>query len=241
MTPRRCLNCDAEFADGAVFCARCAQRADTGRLALKDILRDWLQTFVNVERGPFAFARALLLSPGKVARDYVEGRRRRHYGPFATLVVVLGLTTLMINLSGYQALTHDGLSSKAADLLVRHFNLLQLAQVPLLAFACTLLFRDARLFFAEHLVLPAYALSVRTVLVALSAIAAPLGSPAPAVWMVWAFWAAWYVYFGWAASQFYPGGRGRAWVRGIAAAALAHAATSGLLLGSSVALSRWLG
>jgi hypothetical protein len=55
MAQLRCLNCDTDLVD-AVFCSHCAQRTDTGRLSFADVARDALQTFVNVERGPVAFA-----------------------------------------------------------------------------------------------------------------------------------------------------------------------------------------
>jgi hypothetical protein len=53
--------------------------------------------------------------------------------------------------------------------------------------------------------------------------------------LVYAFWAAWYVYFGWAASQFYAGSRMRSWIRGAVAAAIGHAAIIAALFAGSAA------
>ena len=166
----RCLNCDAPYALPARFCAHCGQRTDTKRLKLRDIWRELMHAFTNVERSPLALARALLTRPGSVARDYVEGRRRRHYGPFATLTLVVGITTLAVNALGYQVLVHDRFDAGAIDLLNRHFNLLLLVQLPLLGAICALLFRSARLTLAEHMVLVAYTLSVRAIPPALAAV-----------------------------------------------------------------------
>jgi hypothetical protein len=219
-----CLNCGAAIVGAGRFCAFCGQRADTARLSFADVARDLMHSFINVERGPVAFAWALLVRPGVVAREYVEGKRRRHYGPFATLVVLVGLTALAVNLSGFRVLAHDGLPNTPTALLERHFNLLLLAQLPLLAIACAVLFREARLTLPEHMVLGAYVLSVRAVFLALVLpIAYTLSIAQPGMAQVVVYWAAWYVYFGWAASQFYPGPRPRAWIRGMAAAAIEHA------------------
>jgi hypothetical protein len=235
MAAPRCLNCDAPLTAGVLFCPRCGQRADTARLTALDIWRDLMHAYVNIERGPIAFARALVTRPGGVARDYVHGKRRRYYGPFATLAVLVGATTVAINLLGYQVLAHDGLDPGPANLLQRHFNVLLLAQLPLLGAACALMFRSARMNLFEHMVLTAYALSVRAVVLGVTVpINLLVSGNTPSPLSVATFWAAWYLYFGWAASQFYDGTRAANWLRGSAAAALAHAAiTAILLLGSA--------
>jgi len=125
---------------------------------------------------------------GGVARECVEGKRRRHYGPFATLAVIVGVTALEINVSGFQVLAHDWLPARPADLLQRHFNLLLLAQLPLLGGVCALMFRRALLTLPEHMVLVAYALSMRAAVVALSVPVAYLTAiTAPGTWQVFGF------------------------------------------------------
>jgi len=236
MSDRQCLNCETAIASSARYCSHCGQRTDTARLSFGDIASDLLQRFVNVERGPLAFAWALVTRPGRVAREYVEGRRRRYYGPFATLVVLVGLTALAVNVSGYRVLAHDGLASGPTNLLERHFNLLLLVQLPLLGAVCAVLFRRARLTLPEHMVLVAYALSIRAVFVALVIPVAYLSSTTstPAREYVYAFWVAWYAYFGWAASQFYAGSRIQSWVMGVLAAATGHAIImAALIVGSA--------
>lgn len=233
MAVRMCLNCESPLPEAARFCPCCSQRSDTGRLTVLDMARELLQRFVNVERGPLTFARALLLRPGVVAREYVEGRRRRHYGPFATLVVLAGVQALVLSLSGFQALSQE-ISGAPADLMHRHFNLLQLVQLPLLGAICALVFRRARLTLPEHMVLAAYALSVRGVALSLGVPIAWLASvAAPTLGETLLFWAVWYVYFGWASTQFYRGPRAPLWLRGMLAAALEHASIVGLMVGSS--------
>lgn len=233
MAAQTCLNCDSPLPDAARFCPHCSQRADTGRLTLLDMARELMQRFVNVERGPLTFARALRLGPGVVAREYVAGRRRRHYGPFATLVVLAGVQALVLSLSGFQALSQE-ISGAPADLMHRHFNLLQLVQLPLLGAICAVVFRDARLTLPEHMVLVAYALSVRGVALSLSVPIAWLASvAAPTLAETLLFWAVWYVYFGWASTQFYRGARRPLWLRGMAAAALEHGLIVCVMIGAS--------
>jgi hypothetical protein len=240
MSADRCLNCDGAIPAAARFCPQCSQRTDTARLSLADMTRDLLHAFVNVERGPLVFAWALLTRPGGIAREYVEGRRRRYYGPFATLAVLVGLTALALQLSGFQLLTQE-VSTGPAALLQRYFNLVLLVQLPLLGAACALVFRKARLTLPEHMALVAYTLSMRAVVLTALMPIAVLGSGAePTLRQTFMFWAAWYVYFGWAASQFYDGVRWRTWLRGALVAAIGHAMILGILAAFS-AVYEWRG
>ena len=124
MAERRCLNCESPIAAAARFCPHCSQRTDTARLSFADMARDLMHAFVNVERGPLMFAWALLTRPGGIAREYVEGRRRRYYGPFATLVVLVGFAALALKLSDFQVLSQD--LSTPSSVLQQHFNLVLL-------------------------------------------------------------------------------------------------------------------
>jgi uncharacterized protein DUF3667 len=236
MPEGHCANCDTAFVESARFCSHCGQGTGTKRISFGDVTRDLVQANSSFERGPLAFSCALLTRPGNVAREYVEGKRRRHYGPFATLAVIVGITALAFNLSGYRVLFHDGLPPAPTSLLEHHFNLVLLAQLPLLGGACAVLFRGAALTLPEHMVLVAYALCVRAAFLALVGAVAWLASThAPGLGYVYAYWVAWYVYFGWAASQFYAGPRLHTWIRGAAAAALARVATSAALWAGSAA------
>jgi len=234
MSGRHCLNCDSALSAAARFCPHCGQRSDTARLSLADMVRELMHSFVDVERRPLAFARALLLRPGVVAREYVDGRRRRHYGPFATLAVLVGLAALAFQLSGFQVLTQEGVAPVPATLLHRHFNLVLLAQLPLLGGLCALLFRRDGLALPEHMVLVAYTLGVRSLVLTIMVLIALLNAtPVSTPLQNFAFWAAWYVYFGWAASQFYRGRRWATALRGALTAALGHASIIGLLVAGS--------
>ncbi|HEU5297264.1 MAG TPA: DUF3667 domain-containing protein [Burkholderiaceae bacterium] len=231
----RCLNCEFPIPAGARFCPNCSQRTDTGRLSFSDMTRDLMHSFVNIERGPVVFAWALLTRPGGTAREYVEGRRRRYYGPFATLVVLVGLAALALRLSGFQVLPQ--LSTQSATVLQEHLNLVVLVQLPLLGAVCALVFPEARLTLPEHMVLVAYTLGMRAVALTVITPIAILLNPTSAVtfWENTAYWAGWYVYFGWAASQFYFGSRWRSWLRGMLVAAIGHALIIGLLVGGNAA------
>ena len=225
-----CRNCEAALAEGQRFCGRCGQKADSGRLTLGHIGHDLLHAFLHVDHSILALIKALLLRPGRVAREYVDGRRKKYFGPFAFLVIVVGLASFMIVITGVQwfkPITDSG----AAGLLQHHINLVILIQMPLLAASCNLFFWSERLHYAEHLVFAAYTSSFRVLLLAL--VATPLmyltqTSSANPI-MVIAYYGLSAGYFVFAAAQFYGGNRVLTICKALCAAAVTQAMTLGVI------------
>lgn len=210
-TANVCRNCDSPLAPGQKFCGACGQRVVAARLAMGDILHDFFHAITHVDHSILALIRALLTRPGEVARDYIEGRRKRWFGPFAFLVIAVGVASFIILVTGVQMfrpLTDSG----AVPLLQRHVNFVSLLQLPLLAGCTALLFVEQKLYFAEHLVLCAYAAGMRVMFLGLI--------ETPLIWVTgWStahplavgfYLGLWFLYFALAAAQFYRGNR--AWI-----------------------------
>jgi hypothetical protein len=228
-----CLNCGTRFADGARFCATCGQRTSVAsRITLREIGHDLVHAITHADHSIFALIRALLTRPGKVARDYVEGRRKRHFGPFAFLIITVGLASAVILVSGVEWFAPFG-HGGAGQLLQRHINLVILLQAPLLAAFCALLFRASRRGFAEHLVLAAYTSGLRALFLALveTPLLALTGANTADPWLASVYFGLWFAYFAFAASQFYEGHRGWIACKAVLVAILGQAVTIGLLMG----------
>jgi hypothetical protein len=172
----------------------------------------------------------LLVRPGAVALDYVQGKRKRYFGPFAFLFVVVAAASAVIALTGFHAVFTNS-PNVVANFLQSHINVAMFAEVPLLAAFSRLL--DARSCFniAEHLVLAAYTSSMRVLFVTLIVIPAwfvfrPVN--AMASFLLFASLSIWPLYFGFATSQFFPGRRVLSWSKGILAAILAWVSAQGI-------------
>jgi hypothetical protein len=198
---------------------------------MREIGHDLVHAITHADHSIFALLRSLLTRPGHVARDYIEGKRKRHFGPFAFLVIAVSLASAVILLSGvewFSPFRHG----RAGEVLQRHVNLVILVQAPLLAALCAVFFRGARLSFAEHLVLAAYASGFRALFIALvetpllAATVADAGTP----WLVAGFLAVWCAYFAFAASQFYGGSRVGSVVKAGATAVLSQIITIALVM-----------
>jgi hypothetical protein len=198
---------------------------------MREIAHDFVHALVHTDRSVLSLVRSLLVSPGSVAKDYISGRRKRHFGPFAFLVITVGLASAVVALSGFRAFTTDS-PNAVAESLQRHVNLVILLQVPILAACCSVLFRKDGYNLAEHLVLAAYTSGIRTIFLTLVVIPywyllRPSGSVA--LYLFYSYLCIWLFYCGIATSQFYRGNRGASWAKGVLAAALTQAMSQAIV------------
>src|SRR5262245_34808690 len=118
-----CRNCAATLAPGQKFCGACGQRTDIEpRLTMREIAEDIIHALTHADHSIFALVRGLVTRPGHVAREYIAGQRKRHFGPWAFLLITVGLASAVILMTGVQWFRPFSHSS-AADFLQRHINL----------------------------------------------------------------------------------------------------------------------
>lgn len=225
-----CRNCGAALAAGQAYCGGCGQKRVATRLTLREIGHDLVHALVHVDRSLLSLVRLLLVRPGGVALDYVQGRRKRYYGPFAFLVVMAALGAAAVAYTGFAAVTTSR-ANVVAEFLQAHVNLIFLVEVPVLAGWSRLLQARAGYTFAEHLVLAAYASSMRILFATLVVLPTwYLLAPGPSLSqrLYGVYLALWPIYFGYACTQFFGGPRARAWLAGALATALTWASIQAL-------------
>jgi len=221
-TPKRCLNCDTPLAATQAYCSVCGQKADTHRLSLHDISHAVLHVFTHADHSVFALVRDLAWKPGRVAREYVDGKRRKYFNPFTFALVVIGVGALVLAATEFVNFNSGVNANPVGAFLQKHINLVILIQLPLLSLFGMLLFRRDRLHFSEHLVLASYASGFRSIF--FIAVVASL-------WMLthWnqrvtagIYLLLWFTYYGVASAQFYTGNRWWLWFKGFLVALLAQ-------------------
>jgi hypothetical protein len=227
-----CRNCSAELASGQAYCASCGQKRITTRLTMPELGHDLLHVVFHVDRSVLSLIRALLVRPGAVALDYVQGRRKRYSGPFAFLFIVVAAASAMVAFTGFRAVV-SGNPTHIADILQRHINLIMFVQVPVLAMFSRLLDTRGAFNFAEHLVLAAYTSGMRVLVFTLILLPAwYLFHPrvATTVNVYYAYLTIWPMYFGLAASRFFSGNRVFSWCKGVLAAILTWALAQAVVI-----------
>lgn len=93
-----CKNCDEPLTTR--FCGHCGQEKAT-RITFKELLKT-IQMGLLEFRSPFLHTfKMMTIAPGKVCRDYVEGKRERYFNPikyaFWTITILVFIATLTNN------------------------------------------------------------------------------------------------------------------------------------------------
>ena len=230
-SPEPCANCNAAITRGQGFCANCGQKAPTPRLSMHEIGSEFVHALAHVDRSVLSLIWQLLLRPGVVARDYVSGKRKRYFGPFAFLVVSVAFTSAVIAISGFQAVAADA-PNGLATYLQHHINLLFFAEVPLLAAACRLAGIKDDFNYAEYLVLTSYIAGLHILFYALVVIPVWYVLRSDTALLTHLFYASLPIgplYLAYGMYQFLPGGRASSAIKGLFASLLTQAVTQGLV------------
>ena len=97
MHPTNCLNCGTILTADDNFCPNCGQKTNTHRLTLGHIFHEFFHSFTHADKGFLALLGELAVRPGKVAREYVAGKRKKYFNPFTFFVLILGIFVLANN------------------------------------------------------------------------------------------------------------------------------------------------
>lgn len=161
-----CPNCGAELRGR--FCHACGQDNAHGRLDLRGSLLDAVQHVINWDSALALTMRGLLTGPGRVAREYVAGKRKRYVAPAKLCLVSLALWLLVTRLLGVDPLEASGFQFSATGgrpqqiandiraFLGAHLDVLLYVALPLRAWLMRKLFHSTGDNLAECFVLVQY-------------------------------------------------------------------------------------
>ena len=175
-----CPNCEAHLEPGYKFCPSCGQDTHLHRLSLGHIGHELVHFFTHADKGIFYLIRMLALNPGRVAREYVGGKRKRYFPPLSFFLIVAGVlvfsqTTFHRSYVNRQA---EGLNraitveknetikarmtairdrvQNASYFTSKYSNVLAMIATPIISFLFLLFYRRAKYNYSEHLVANMY-------------------------------------------------------------------------------------
>ena len=148
------------------FCANCGQTANIHRVTFKHFLHEFFHAFTHTDKGILLLMKELVTRPGHVAREYLDGKRKKFFNPLTFLVILSSLYAYAAYKSGYfealsfkpQEYQHPG-QREVSDIVNESGKIINLFLMPvLMSFFTWIFFRKLKTNFAENLVLSSFVL-----------------------------------------------------------------------------------
>lgn len=95
----KCLNCGHPFLNKEKFCPECGQANKGDKITFYNFIHEIFNGFFSFDAKFWRTIIPLLTKPGKVSRDYVDGKRNRYSNPFRFYFTVSILFFLIMSIS----------------------------------------------------------------------------------------------------------------------------------------------
>jgi len=95
-----CTNCGHPLDISDRYCPSCSQANSTKKLTLRDFFDEFFASLISYDSRLLKTLSALLTKPGKITRDFIEGKRVSYTNPFRFLLSLSIIYFLMLNFSG---------------------------------------------------------------------------------------------------------------------------------------------
>ena len=214
MYPTNCLNCATLLTADDRFCTTCGQKSSTHKITMSHIWHDVFHAFTHADKGFLYVFKELLYRPGHVAREYVDGMRKKYFNPFSYLFIIVAVATLLA--STFNLMADPSRRDPISMFLNKHANIVILTNVPISAFFSWIFFIRSKRSYAENLVLFAYTGAERSAIYSLLVVPLMVALPEYYMPIVWTYHVVCILYFGWACTQFFRERNVWGFIRGIA-------------------------
>ncbi|WP_273567819.1 DUF3667 domain-containing protein [Maribacter halichondriae] len=95
-----CTNCGHPLDMSDKFCPNCSQANSTKKLSLKDFFDEFFSSIISYDSKLFNTLSVMLWRPGKITRDYINGKRVSYTNPFRFLLSLTIIYFLMMTVGG---------------------------------------------------------------------------------------------------------------------------------------------
>ncbi|WP_372973486.1 DUF3667 domain-containing protein [Muriicola sp.] len=96
---RPCKNCG--MLSQGNFCTRCGQRLSVHKVTFRETFEDLSDALISVNAPLLITVRDLVIRPGDLLRNYLEGKRKRYYRPVAFFLLTTFLYIVIRSLIGF--------------------------------------------------------------------------------------------------------------------------------------------
>ncbi len=163
-----CKNCNHKFSGH--FCNTCGQSAETHEMNIHFLWHDIQHGLLHLDKGILFTAKEVFTRPGNSIREFLEGKRVKHFKPISLLLVLAGIYGLLFHYShinifeGSFTITGKGKEiesvknnfEKITEWISTHYAIVSLLELPVLALGTFIAFKKYGYNFVEHLIINAF-------------------------------------------------------------------------------------
>lgn len=160
MTEGQCLNCDQIVSEN--YCPNCGQETSTHRYSLKHFfVHDFIHGIFHFDNGFFYTIKELFTRPGHTVREFINGKRTKHFNYFATVIILLTINYFLSKLvkidltEVFNKQSVSGLTKVIKD----YSKITTFIVIPINALFSYLIFRKSKQNYTENLVLNIFLLA----------------------------------------------------------------------------------
>ena len=173
-----CQNCN--HALHGKYCSNCGQPANTHRINLHFLWHDIQHGLLHMDKGILFTTKELFTRPGHSIREFIEGKRVKHFKPISLVLVLAGMYGFLshyfeINLFANNIVA-DGngtdvkanevkeLLEKMTEWVSQHYAVSAILQIPIYTLATYICFKKAGYNFMEHFVINTFIMGQKLIL-----------------------------------------------------------------------------
>lgn len=112
-----CQNCETPLPNEENFCPKCGQKNQTLQLSVNTLLGDFFNNIFNYDARIWKSLRLLLLKPGQLTLDFLEGKRKSYLSPVRLYlsISVIYFILLAVNLQNDVPLANQQIEQMLQD------------------------------------------------------------------------------------------------------------------------------
>lgn len=165
-----CKNCNHNIEGN--FCQQCGQPAQVHRINAAYFLHDIPHSVFHIDKGLFYTFWRLMKRPGETLGEYLQGRRVKHYRPFAYVLMLSAISALIVHWNTSLLLHLEKQKTGIAASVTEHFftkyqSIFIFLMIPVVTLCTWLVFKKNRYNFWEHMLINTYMAAQLNVLVVL--------------------------------------------------------------------------
>ena len=151
---KTCLNCGAILTEN--YCSRCGQKSAVKRLNWHGFLEEVFHFFTHIEKGFLKTTGQLVIHPGRVLKNYLDGKRKTYHKPISFFLIWVAIYLIVYNLSlavnPFPSTASASLFAFDAQSLAafnRYRTVIESLIIPVLAFIVWLFVARPKLYYIE--------------------------------------------------------------------------------------------